>query len=344
MSKKIALIGFGGTIAMVPNEEGALAPASSADELVKHAPGLNDLGANLTVINLENKDSTNVNPKDWLVLINAIYEMHHDYDGFIVTHGTDTMPYTATATSFALAGREALKKPVVFTGSQLPIVDPGTDARVNLERAMRILLEAVEKDISETMIVFGDRVLRASRTIKTSEARFDAFDSPAFTHLADITATPTVFSPLAQTSLPKESSFSSHKGFDNRVVSMDVSPGLKPDALRHVALSEQCSGLILKSLGAGNVPSEGEYSFIPVIEEIVASKKPVIIATKFVGGKTIPEIYETGRLALKAGAGHAGNMTDVAAEVKLMWLLSQGVKEPKLVKEHMLKSYVGEVG
>lgn len=340
MSKKIALIGFGGTIAMVPNAEGALAPATSAEELIDHVPMMREVDAELEVIQLLNKDSTNINPSDWELLINKIAELQDDYDGIIVTHGTDTMAYTATATTFALGKDAAL--PIVFTGSQLPIIDVGTDARVNLERSTKVLLEALDEGISETMIVFSDRVLRATRTIKVNEARFNAFDSPAFQHLADLTATETVFSPLAHRRVRK-TKITPRKVFENKVVSMDLRPGLEPDMLRSVARSEHCAGLVLKSLGAGNVPSEGEYSLLSVIRETVQGGKPVIIATKFVGGKTIPEIYETGREALKAGAGHASNMTSVAAEVKLMWLLGQGIRTPEAVNQAMLKAYVGEV-
>jgi L-asparaginase len=342
MGKKIALIGFGGTIAMVPNAEGALVPATSAEELVEHAPGIRKMGVELEVINLLNKDSTNLNPHDWQLLINKIAELRAEYNGVIVTHGTDTMAYTATATAFAFG--DNLPMPVIFTGSQLPMIDPGTDARVNLERAMKVLIETSDKGFNETMIVFGDKVMRAARTIKTSEARFDAFDSPAFPVLALITATEMVFNPLThKRSKGQNVSAEPVQNFETGIVSIDVWPGLRNDILRAITALPECSALILKSLGAGNVPSDGGFSLLPVIRETVESGKPVIIATKFVGGKTIPEIYETGREALKVGAGHAGSMTDVAAEVKLMWLMGQGIREPKAVNEAMLKSYIGEV-
>lgn len=327
---------------MVPNAEGALAPATSAEELVEHAPGIKKMGAELEVINLLNKDSTNLNPNDWQLLIGKIAELRGEYDGAIVTHGTDTMAYTATATAFAFG--KNLSMPIVFTGSQLPMVDPGTDARVNLERSMKVLLEMSHEKINEVIVVFSDKVMRAARTIKVSEARFDAFDAPAFPPLAIITATETVFNPLAHRDDKKQGSFIEPlQAFETGIVSIDVRPGLRPDVLRAITRSEECTALILKSLGAGNVPSDGEYSLLPVIQETVESGKPVIIATKFVGGKTIPEIYETGREALKVGAGHAGNMTDVAAEVKLMWLMGQGIREPQAVNKAMLTPYIGEV-
>lgn len=338
--KKIALIGFGGTIAMVPNKFGSLAPAKSADDLVDQAPGLKDVDMDLTVFQLLNKDSTNLNPDDWKLLINKVAELQTKFDGILITHGTDTMPYTATATAMSLG--KGLLVPVIFTGSQLPMVESGTDARANLERAAKVLVESVNANVREVMIVFGDKVLRASRTIKTSEARFDAFDSPGFQHLADITATATIFGPLVnRTSLPTLAR-SPKTNFETGIASLDVKPGLEPELVRTIAGSPNCKAVILKSLGAGNVPSEGNYSLIPVIKEIVASGKPVIVATKFIGGKALPEVYEAGRMAQAAGAGHASNMTDVATEVKLAWLMGQGIRTPKEVNKAMIKPLVGE--
>ena len=338
---KIGLIGFGGTIAMVPNADGALAPAQSAEQLVEHAPGLKELGASLEVIQLSNKDSTNLNPSDWQLLIKKVIELQSKYDGLIITHGTDTMAYTSTA--LALALDNSLQKPIIFTGSQLPIIDPGTDAQPNLERSMKTIIEAIEAGIREVMIVFGDKVLRASRSIKTNEARFDAFDSPAWPPLAIITATGAQFNAMANQSRPKPGDSEIKNKFDTGIVSIDVRPGLEPEVVWAITESDRCTALILKSLGAGNVPSEGKYSLIPVIESTVKNGKPVIIATKFIGGRVVPDIYETGQAPLKVGAGHSGDMTDVATEVKLMWLVGQGITDPAAVKQAMLKSYIGEI-
>ncbi len=344
MKKKIAFIGFGGTIAMIPNARGSLVPARSAEELIAQAPLLRDIEADLEVIQLLNKDSTNLNPGDWQLLINKIVEIYAEYDGFMVTHGTDTMPHTATAVAFAL--NKQLSKPIVFTGAQLPISEPGTDAHTNLERSMKVVLKAIEEHISEVMIVFSDRILRAVRTIKKSESSFDAFDSPAFPNLGVITATEIAFIPLVIKWLdehPKPTNLKPENKFSSRIMTIDVKPGLEPGLVREVASSPQCEAVILRSLGAGNVPSEGKYSLIPVIKETVAAGKPVIIATKFVGGKTVPTVYEAGQAAIDAGAGHAGDMTDVATEVKLAWLMSRGIRTPLEVKAAMLESYVGEI-
>lgn len=341
--KKIAFIGFGGTIAMVQNVRGSLVPARSAAELIAQAPLLKDIKAELDVIQLLNKDSTNLNPGDWQLLVNKIVEIYNDYDGFMVTHGTDTMPHTATAVAFAL--NKQLTKPIVFTGAQLPISEPGTDAHVNLERSVKVVLKAIQENIAEVMIVFSDRILRAVRTIKKSESSFDAFDSPAFPNLGVITATEIAFIPLVvkRSNDQQRITLNPQNEFTSRIMTIDVKPGLEPTLVQEVANSPQCEAVILRSLGAGNVPSEGKYSLIPVIKETVAAGKPVIIATKFVGGKTVPTVYEAGQAAIDAGAGHAGDMTDVATEVKLAWLMSQGIRTPQEVKVAMLENYVGEI-
>lgn len=339
--KKVVIFGFGGTIAMVPDESGTLAPAKSIEELVSYVPQL-DTMADIELIQLENRDSTNINPSHWGELAQKIYDFSDKCDAVIVTHGTDTISYTASATALALGTN--LEIPVIFTGSQLPMADAGNDARFNLENSMKAALQAIDENIAEVMIVFSDRVLRASRTIKMSEARFDAFDSPAYPALAQITATGVSFSPVAM----KKSGQNGNKvmpltSFNRGIFTIDLTPGLNPKILSSLIKTGQCEALLLKSLGAGNVPSEDEYSLLPVIEEATAVNIPVLISTKFVGGKTIPELYEPGKKALEAGAIPTGDMTDVMAQVKLMWLLAQGLDSLEKLKQAVLHDYVGEV-
>lgn len=342
MKNKILLIGFGGTISMVPNEQGALAPALSTDQLVDRAPGLKSANAVLTVKQLLNKDSTELTPEDWKLLIDEIVVAQKQYDGILVAHGTDTMAYSATATAISIG--KNLRVPVVFTGSQLPIIEPGTDAQSNLERSMNAVLQAIEAKIIEVMIVFDDRVLRGARTIKVDESRFDAFDSPAFPRLADITAVGAFFSPssIRSSDIGKVDAAVS-TSFDKGIIGIDTRPGLLPGIIKDIIRSPKCTGLVLKSLGAGNVPVEGKYSLLPAIKEAIALNKPVILATKFVGGKVVPGLYESGRAALEAGAGHSGDMTDVATEVKLMWLMGKGITKPSEVNKAMLESVIGEI-
>lgn len=339
--KNVLILGFGGTIAMVPDSANVLKPAKSIEEILAIVPSLKEM-AEVTFVELENRDSTNINPSHWTKLAMHIAEVCGQYDGIIVTHGTDTMAYTASAVSLAL-GR-GLRIPIVFTGSQLPLVTHGTDARFNLENAMKTVLEASERGIAEVMIVFSDRVLRGNRAVKTSEAKFPAFDSPAFPHLGTITAVGISFNPQAFQVDPNIRSLNLRPHFQRSIFQVEIVPGLEPGILMEVLKSGKCQGLLLKSLGAGNVPSEDEYSLLPVIQAATRTYKvPVLVSTKFVGGNTHMDIYEPGKLALQVGAIPTGDMTDVMAQVKFMWALAQGFRSSDELRRVMAQSFVGEI-
>lgn len=324
---------------MVPDSEGILKPAKSIEEILNIVPSIKEM-AEVVFEEIENRDSTNINPVHWVKLAEKIANEHNRYDGILVTHGTDTMAYTASAISFAL-GR-GLKIPVVFTGAQLPLVSFGTDARFNLENAVKTILKGAEDKVAEVMIVFSDRVLRANRTIKTSESRFPAFDSPAYSPLATITAMGLTFAPdvlKVDPAVPLQPQAKFHRG----ILTIDLVPGLEPGILSEVLHSGKCQGLLLKSLGAGNVPTEDEYSLIPIIKEATQLGIPVLVATKFIGGNTHSEVYETGKLAIDAGAIPTGDMTDVAAQVKFMWALANGYETPTALRRVINQNLAGEI-
>lgn len=337
--KKILIIGFGGTIAMVPDSTGVLRPAKSIDEMLVIVPSLAE-HADLTVKQIINLDSTNLNPRHWELLIGVIEENLDNFDGIIVTHGTDTMAYTACAISFAF-GR-GLKKPIVFTGSQLPLVEFGTDAKFNLENSVKVVTEAIHQNVAEVMLVFSHCILRGNRAIKTSESKFNAFDSPAFPHLGTITAVGVTFSPLAlkaDTSIKLEIK----KEFSEGVLAIELYPGIQPEVIRPSIESGHCKALILKSLGAGNVPSEGPYSLLPLISFATEEMNiPVLVSTKFTGGNTHMEIYEPGKLALEAGAIPTGDLTDVASQVKCMWALHNWNESKEDFKKIIATNIIGE--
>lgn len=335
---KILMIGFGGTIAMTESPNGLVA-TESVEDLIKLVPALED-SADLDFIQVENEDSTNIGPAHWSKLIMEVTDNHDKYDGILITHGTDTMAYTATALSFGLG--KGLKIPIVITGSQLPLTTFKTDARSNLERSLDALVLAAEENIAEVLVVFDDMVLRGNRTIKASESYFGAFDSPAFSPLARITATGTTFSILAR---KKDENFElqAKPQFDQNIISIELVPGLKPSMLRSIIRGGECHGLLLKSLGAGNVPTLDEYSVIPIIEEATKNNIPVLILTKFVGGNVHADIYEVGQAALKAGVIPTGDLTDVAAQVKFMWALAQGYTKKEELEKFINTDFVGEI-
>ncbi len=342
MKNKILIIGFGGTIAMVVDEtKKSLVPAKSIQELIDMVPLIKEL-ADVDFIDLENVDSTNINPHHWTKLAIFISDNIEKYDGFVITHGTNTMAYTASALALAL-GR-GLKKPVVITGSQLPLVDAGTDARFNLENSVKTVTEAIKKKIAEVMVVFSDVVLRGSRTVKISESDFKAFSSPAVDPIARIKSTGIFFSKDAfrvDDSIP----FDCLPHFDSGVLAVDLTPGQSPSLIREVLKSGACKGVILKSHGAGSVPSQGEYNFLPLIRDSVNTYKiPMLVATKFLGGNSYKEVNDAPAVeAIEAGATSTGDMTDVMTEVKLMWLLRKGFRTKEELANEIKRSYVGEV-
>lgn len=318
---RIVVIGMGGTIGMVRGADGALRPASSVGELLDQVPAAAHY-AELTLVPLASLDSTNLAPHHWAALIDAVAQAHSHCDGILVLHGTDTMAYTASALSLSLPRGGHL--PIVFTGSQLPLKSDHTDAARNLIGALLTLRLAIRRQISEVMIVFGDRVLRGNRAIKTSEIRFAAFDSPTFPLLGEVTA-----AGIRLTGVHRERTQNlpilSDTRFDGAILTVDMTPGLPPEALRAVLHSGHCRGLILRSLGTGNVPNVGPLSLVPVILEATTSGIPILVTTKFVGGSTRMGLYEPGRDALDAGALPTGDLTDVAAQVKLMAALGRGI-------------------
>ncbi|EKD76149.1 MAG: hypothetical protein ACD_43C00212G0004 [uncultured bacterium] len=340
--KKILVISYGGTIVMVVDEKSkSVKPASNIKEVISIFPNLEDL-ANIEIKVLSNKDSTNVTPEDWTKLAKFIYEQHDNYDGFVITHGTNTMAYTASALALAL-GR-GLKKPVILTGSQLPLTVFGNDARFNFEHAVATCVAAAEKHIAEVLIVFNDKVLRGSRSVKISESSFRAFESPAFHQLGTITANGVSFSPDVHI-VEEAAPFRLQPNFDGSIFSIDLTPGQRPELIENLVKSGQCDGLILKSHGAGSVPTEGRYSFLPLIKMATSQYKiPVVVSTKFLGGNVCKIINdEPAVLAVKYGAIPSGDITDVMTEVKLMWLMAQGLSSIEEVGYAMLHSYVGEV-
>lgn len=326
---------------VVDEKSKSVKPAENIEEIIALFPKLDDL-ADIAITVLSNKDSTNVTPEDWTGLAQYIFEHNDQYDGFVITHGTNTMAYTASALALAL-GR-GLKKPVVITGSQLPLTVFGNDARFNFEHSVATCITAAEKKVAEVLIVFNDKVLRGCRSVKISESAFRAFESPAFHQIGTITTNGVTFSPDIHTAEEAEPLRLQPK-FDGSIVSIDLTPGQRPELIENLVTSGQCDGIILKSHGAGSVPTEGRYSFLPLIKLATRQYKiPVVVSTKFLGGNACKIINdEPAVLALQNGAIPSGDMTDVMTEVKLMWLMAQGLSSIDEVAYAMLHSYVGEV-
>jgi L-asparaginase len=273
----------------------------------------------------------------------------HGFDGFVVTHGTDTMQFTAAALAFALGADLAV--PVVLTGSQTDPSSVHGDARSNLVRAVLVATGPV----AEVVISFGDHVFRGVRAQKRDRLRFAAFDSPAIAPLAEIAAE-LILHPAARRRprTPPRSVPPLKADFGPDVVQLPLIPGLRPESLMALLDPAHVRGVILQTFGAGNVPDEGEFSFVPFIATAVAAGLPVILTSQFPASSTIASPYATGAGAIRAGAIPTGNMTNSTAYVKFRWVLAQVSAEltagsisadDRLAEIHrrMATPYVGEL-
>jgi L-asparaginase len=339
---KILIVGHGGTLAMAPDQEGDLAPALTVEDLLKLAPRIEKY-ADIDLLNLENKDSVNLHPTHWLRLAATLLENGPKYDGFVVTHGTDTMTYTASAVAMILG--KFFDKPVVFTGSQMPMVALGNDGVANFERAVLGAADSYNNGIAETMIFFDKWLMRAVRTVKTNESRLDAFDSPVYPATALFKGTGFDFNLQARSvdEIHYVLSPDAIKDvqFNNSILNLSAFPGLKPSLLQAIIEQPECLGVVFNALGAGNIATEEPFSLREPIEQAKEMGKPFIITTQFVGGST-ELIYATGKAAIEAGAITAGDMTSSSAVVKLMHALGEGITY-KNTQDFFHTDFVGEV-
>lgn len=331
---KILLVFCGGTIAMGRDKvTNILRPMRTIEELLELAPELKKF-ANVDYEFVANLDSSNIQTHHWAEMAQTIKKNYEKYDGFVVTHGTDTMVYSASAMALAL---QKLNKPVVFTGAQMPPEDVGSDAKTNLINAFRV----ATMDVAEVMICFGRKILRGIRSHKWSEEDLEPFRSPLFPQLGEI-GTTIHFSHRAHLKKAEDHKLVFKPQFKEGIAELRVSAVLPTDLINLIVDSKKCSGIILQGFGSGNIPSE-ENSFISVIKHAVQDKNiPVLISTQCSAGRATSALYEPGYKALKAGAIPTGDMTYEAATVKLSWILAQ-TRNINEIKAAFNRNYAGEI-
>jgi len=317
--KRICVINAGGTLGMVERGE-QIVPPRDAEEFRGYFTSLDSI-AQTEFINLfPPRDSINVFPDQWITIARYIFARRHDaFDGFVVAHGTDTMAYTASAVAFALGPN--LGFPVVFTGAQTtPDVAYG-DAHVNLYRAC----EVAKKPIHEVVISFGNFVYRAVRAQKKDDRRFDGFESPTYPPLAEITGEINVRTELLREA-PTGGDIKLRAEFERSILLVPQFPGLEPGFFSHLLGDAEggrpCKGVIVQTLGAGNVASEMPYSFIPFVQRAYRRGIPVIVTSQYPPDPGTHTKYTPAQAPLAAGAIHAGNMTLAAAVTKFRWVLA----------------------
>ena len=287
MEKKtnILLIYTGGTIGMVKDFKTGALKAFNFNELIKNLPELNHLDCQLKGISFENPiDSSNMNPKHWMTIAKIIQNHYDEYDGFVVLHGSDTMSYSASALSFML---ENLTKPVIFTGSQLPIGDLRTDAKENLITSIQIaaLCENDKPVVQEVGLYFEYKLYRGNRTTKISAEHFEAFTSLNYPALVESGVHLNVNYPSLLGHIKKDKAFKVHMNMDTNVAILKLFPGLNQSVLECILNTKGLKALVLETYGAGNAPTD-EW-FLEALEKAIAQGLHIINVTQCSGGRAI---------------------------------------------------------
>lgn len=305
MRKTVLLLHTGGTLGMVGGRPQALRPAPFAEALRARVPELTEL-ANIELELFSNLDSSEVQPEAWVRLAKRLHQRLPEVDGAVVTHGTDTLSYTASALSFLLPG---LRKAVVLTGSQRPLQEVRSDARLNLVDAVTSAL----KGPTEVTVCFDSHLFRGNRTVKVKVAEYDAFASPNFPALGTL-GVHTEFLPGLK---PKRRS-RVLGGLEPRVFLLKVFPGLDP-ALP-LALLPRLRGLVVEAYGSGNVSVDARSgrSLLPVFRAARARGIPVLVVSQALRNAVELGLYEGGAAIAAEGAIDGGDLTAPAAVTKLM--------------------------
>lgn len=308
---------------------GSLRPAKDASALLELVPEL-EKHIDLDFYPLFNIDSSNMNPGHWEIIGQKIHELYKKYDGFVVAQGTDTMAYSASAVAFML---QNLGKPVVFTGSIVPMSELGADGRNNLIYSCL----TAGLDLAEVCIVFGCKIVRGCRAKKNHESFVDVFDSPNFPLLGEIERPVRLFK-WRRKRHTKPLKFM--PGFEKDIRLVKLFPGYPMSSLDRM-LENGAKGIVVEGFGPGNIPFL-ENSILPFLEKAKKLKVPVVITSQMERSVTNLRAYEAGYKALELGAISANDMTTEATISKFMWVLAQ-THDIKKIRQMMESNITGEL-
>lgn len=325
MTKRIYILYTGGTIGMQASENGYV-PSGGFDALISEKIPLH-MSSALPAYNLEELDdlidSSNAKPEDWRVIADKITQNYEQYDGFIILHGTDTLGYTASALSFMLRG---LNKPVIVTGSQIPLSELRNDAQDNLVTAIHL---AGSMQITEVCVYFNGFLLRGNRTTKVKSTGFDAFDSPNYPWLGKVGINVDI-GQFGQYTPDNTPAFELPTYGQHTVAPIRIYPGINAKHLKHL-LSYPADAFILISYGVGNAPDE-EPEFLQLIADKINEGTVIVNVSQCSYGGVAPGSYATGSSLAKTGIINGRDITFEACFCKLHHLLSLGLGQQAITK------------
>ena len=335
----ILLVYTGGTIGMMKDVKTGSLKAFNFDKLLANIPELKLLEHDISTVSFEEPvDSSDMNIDDYIKLANLIEDHFETYDGFVILHGSDTMSYTASAISFMF---ENLKKPILFTGSQLPIGDLRTDAKENLITSIQLagLKENGRSVIREVGLYFEYKLYRANRTTKVNAEHFEAFESSNFPPLAESGVNLKInYEKLLRPNLRKKMLI--HKSLNGNILILKLFPCMNLETIEHILQTPHIEGIILETFGSGNAKTDDW--FLESLKAVMERGVHVVNVTQCVGGAVFMGKYAASERLKQLGIISGGDMTTEAALAKMMYLLNKNLG-PKVFKTIFETSLRGEM-